>query len=440
MLSIMKKSIKRVIKIILIVGFSMAIYLYFFQPTTLLEPKTHYVLNTLPLDRVLLIDEVHSDRNYLINTIEDTHPIFLEEVPSIYYEEKERYLKSTEKEMTVKELQNLSARYVNSLNDGHTRFSWHEDTFLEIDWYFDGDNLIIPDRGYVKTINNIPIDVVLNQVTDLLPEENKWAKIVNYPQYSTSIKLLERAGVETGDEYKIELITEFGSEWITVGTTNQSPLHSYVDNSIYAENIHEDIVYIKLGVCDLNDSFYNVISFLEKSMDNGVKNYIIDLQNNPGGNSLTGAKLLETLGFKPGRYGYLVRYSDLAQDKYGYIRNWGKFSMGSKNSGTNTKNLNLYILTNEYSYSSATMLATWVSDGKLGSIVGRPSSNSPSCYGDILHFQLPNSRLKAVVSYKKFQRPDKSKDKERALIPDIMVDRSDDILVKVLAIITNKQK
>ena len=55
-------------------------------------------------------------------------------------------------------------------------------------------------------------------------------------------------------------------------------------------------------------------------------------------------------------------------------------------------------------------LGVLVSDGNLGTLVGRSSRNSPSSYGDILYYQLENSKITGIVSHKKWTRPDVSKD------------------------------
>ena len=78
----------------------------------------------------------------------------------------------------------------------------------------------------------------------------------------------------------------------------------------------------------------------------------------------------------------------------------------------------MVILSDKYTFSSATLLCTWVRDGKLGKIIGEASSNQPSAYGDILKFTLENSKLEIGISHKKFIRPNQSK-KENMLIPDI---------------------
>ena len=84
------------------------------------------------------------------------------------------------------------------------------------------------------------------------------------------------------------------------------------------------------------------------------------------------------------------------------------------------------------------MLAVWISDGNLGAIVGRPSSNKPSSFGDIICFQLENSKLKGYVSHKKWIRPDINKDKEDILEPDIFVEYGEDSVKTIIDEINSK--
>ncbi|HEX2938827.1 MAG TPA: S41 family peptidase [Ruminiclostridium sp.] len=89
--------------------------------------------------------------------------------------------------------------------------------------------------------------------------------------------------------------------------------------------------------------------------------------------------------------------------------------------------ISLVVLTNEFTYSSATMLAVFAQDGKLGTVIGYPSANSPSCYGDVLSFQLKNSGTKGQVSFKRWLRPNANAD-QRMLHPDILVPIGGDAL------------
>ena len=54
------------------------------------------------------------------------------------------------------------------------------------------------------------------------------------------------------------------------------------------------------------------------------------------------------------------------------------------------------------------MFCVWTQDGKLGKVIGRPSANSPNCYGDVLRDTLPNTGTPYQVSFKFFKRPDQN--------------------------------
>lgn len=59
-------------------------------------------------------------------------------------------------------------------------------------------------------------------------------------------------------------------------------------------------------------------------------------------------------------------------------------------------------------------------DNNVGELVGETPGNMPNSYGDILSFQLPNSKLHMYVSYKKWYRIDQTRADE-ALTPDYSV-------------------
>lgn len=67
----------------------------------------------------------------------------------------------------------------------------------------------------------------------------------------------------------------------------------------------------------------------------------------------------------------------------------------------------------------------------------RPSANSPSSYGDVLSFTLPNTQFQGGVSYKQFQRPDVTAD-QKTLVPDIETKLGEDILNTALDFLAHK--
>ncbi|MBI1853965.1 MAG: hypothetical protein HYR85_26810 [Planctomycetes bacterium] len=84
----------------------------------------------------------------------------------------------------------------------------------------------------------------------------------------------------------------------------------------------------------------------------------------------------------------------------------------------------LDVLTGPHTFSSGNWFAVIVHDNKLGRIIGEPTGNAPSSYGDIVSFTLPKSGLSFTLSYKRWIRPDPSLDPVDALVPDVLVVRT----------------
>ena len=59
----------------------------------------------------------------------------------------------------------------------------------------------------------------------------------------------------------------------------------------------------------------------------------------------------------------------------------------------------VYVLTSQYTFSSAMNFATVIQDNGIGKVIGEIPGNMPTAYGDKLGFQLPESKLVLSVSY-----------------------------------------
>ena len=157
---------------------------------------------------------------------------------------------------------------------------------------------------------------------------------------------------------------------------------------------------------------------LKACIKKGMNKVIIDVRGNPGGDSRTCEKLLKILGMKVPEYSMYLRYSPKAAAQNGYKKTSGHYyHKGSVKKAKKNPKIDLIVLTDR-SFSSATMLAVYVRDGKLGRIVGEPSANMPCAYGDNIYFSLPNSGITGTLSHKQFIRPDVSRKNERMLVPD----------------------
>lgn len=435
---------KRILKVIGVIIFVIVIlfggvftYRYFNEPLSVYDIKEFRNNGNPVLDSELSKEQVSEDIDYIINIMESTHPIFLEEVPEQYYAAKDELLAVKDKNITVGELQNRVSKYLSSVQDGHTALWWTENMFLNIDWKYKDGKLYLLDENknltnkIVTKIENVRIEDIVETVKNTFPAENYVAEGKNIERYAKGRLLLESTGVDFARNIKISCDVQGREESLSVEFTRES-YEGYGDSSIYSKVIDENIAYIRLGTCDVNLSLETVVMEIEEYKKNNIKDYIIDVIDNPGGNSQACTMLLEALGMKPGSYGGVIRFSPLAQEQRGYLRKSGSITYSNNNEVVKNEDINLYILTNEVTFSSAQMLAVWVSDGNLGKIVGRPSSNMPSNYGDIIYYQLENSKLSGQISHKKWTRPNASKDKERVLEPDIYVEYGDDILERAL--------
>lgn len=178
------------------------IYIYFTQPISIYEPKvTEYNMNPV-LDKELTVDEVKEDIESMIDIMESSHPIFLEEVPEEYYKAKEDLLSNSDKAMYVAELQNIISKYLSSIDDGHTALWWSEKLYLDINWrYEDGklrlldENNLLTDKVVTK-IGGVEIGVIISKIEEMFPAENYVAEAKNISNYSKGKLLLENAGVK----------------------------------------------------------------------------------------------------------------------------------------------------------------------------------------------------------------------------------------------------
>ena len=432
-----------IITVLLLLVFGICGYLYFFQHISVYSREVYTPKDSIALEKVLQEQEVKEDVSQLIDIIEEVHPIFLEELNSKYQEAKEKFKGTCSKAMTTSQFQLEASKYLSSLEDRHTIIAWRDEEFLDINWiYLDGKLILLDENNKatqkeVVKINGESLETLIKGVRDILPAENYAAENKNIAKSLKRKQVLKGLGIKAEDNVTITIKDGQGSEDITIKYALSSDDTSY-SYDISSKKLEDNIFYFKLGICQINDEYNLAIENLKKALNEGITNVIVDVRDNPGGNSIASNKILDILNMKPGRFGAVIRFSPLAQRYVGYLRSSGKVIIKSGNNSRKNEEINLYVITNENTFSSAQWLATLVQDGKLGTIVGAPSSNSPSSYGDILRYQLSNSKIEGIVSHKKFTRPDISKDKENILEPDVKVAFYEDPLQKVIEIIQGR--
>lgn len=166
-----------------------------------------------------------------------------------------------------------------------------------------------------------------------------------------------------------------------------------------------------------------------------VENLIIDVRKNGGGDSQVGDLVLERISKVPfQQFGKaLMRITPTTQrllkNAYGnrFLAPTGLYleSEDSLNMPLNDKarcyNGKVWLLTSNYTFSSASSFSWTFKYFNMGKVVGEESGGMNVCFGDVLEYRLPISQLYCYMSYKRFWQYGADEKEIHGTIPDVAV-------------------
>lgn len=407
---------------------------------------------SLPLSNLITSNQAIEDLDFAFDMIKTRQPIWLEktlEAKSLRtlltseYETTREKLENI-KEITISELYQELSEIFALLKDGHTKISFYTENLISID-----DFTPLYALGNPVAINGIDI----NKLYDIFKSRFSYEVDISikkrfFSSYVFREDYLSLVGINTSDSaiytYKTKeglkdyvhkfipheksfypdkediknfLVNLNYSEEEILTITEGSLLESLSPEDVesatlvgdstdwlwYTIDSKNDIGIFTLTQCIYDDAYKNMVNnFFTDVKKANINNIAVDLRNNGGGNSSVANEFIKHLNVDSYlswdcaiRFGPFLKF---------YTNNYYK----NQKTGTNFSG-NLYILTNPQTYSAAMDFAMLIQDNNLGEIIGEPSSNKPESYGDILFFQLPNSKLQLTVSFKKWYRIDQSK-------------------------------
>ena len=423
-----KGKLKIILSIITVILAGIGLCIYFFVPISF-GMKDVPMPEPLPADTLLTAEQVKEDRDLAIAYMENVHPYFILEKDRTAYEAaKHNYMQAASSEMLVRDFQAATAEYICFFKDGHTRLRWSEEEYVDLRSTYHNGKTYVVENGeitdvYIEEFGGVEITTIYEVIDKMFPAENEMAEAINRYNYVDGKNFLNFIGAEiTNDQIKVvfsdgtEGVYSFYNPSEISGTEDE-----YQGNSWYMDG---EIFVVDFNVCVDDEELKTIAAELSSRIDQGCNKVIIDVRENGGGNSQACTRLLESMGMEAPEYDMVIRYSKEAKEQRGYLRSSGMYRWSAKSDGKANNDVNLVVLSDRYTFSSATMMCVYVRDGKLGTIIGESSSNMPSAYGDILYFSLPNSHLYGTVSHKQFIRPDEE-NKERMLVPDIQTSSED---------------
>ncbi|AWH83845.1 hypothetical protein HYN59_01355 [Flavobacterium album] len=198
----------------------------------------------------------------------------------------------------------------------------------------------------------------------------------------------------------------------------------------------------------------------------GIKNLVIDLRGNDGGDDRYCEDMARYFAGKPFRISSRTMWKvtpefrkNFAQMYIPGVLRWAKFLYGlNEHAGAIRKTKDgtvavvehkehkpfrsalkhpkkVYLLIDNDTFSASSMFAAMVKDYRLGMLVGQPTGNLSSFYADpLIWYMLPNSRITFQVSTSFNVRPSGMPDND-SIQPDILLPKSEDALEYVVKLI-----
>lgn len=382
--------------------------------------KTAEIENSLPLNAVLTTEQAQADLKFMYDAVRKNHPCYLDSsgLDKVFdgaYEDAKNNLSSLEL-ITVRDLWEIGAEMYCSIEDGHTLINFYNSKQIS-----DSEKL---SGGKIISVDGIPREELLFRFRKVFPCEPQVDFYVDYMldealRFESWNELIE---IDTSDGIIVEIQTENGIE--TAQLIFAYPdLSMVVDTgedgeSFYSYELYEEqsaAVFI-LDECAVTDGYKNALEeFFKGVSENNISRIAIDLRRNGGGNSQVINEFMKYIDVDSYYVfgGVSARYGDMLVENEAYLEKnkQSKYAFSGE----------LYALTSNYTFSSAMDFAVAISDNGIGKVIGEIPGNMPTCYGDKLTFQAPNSKLLCGVSYKKFYRADRTKD-NLPLIPDFEID------------------
>lgn len=226
------------------------------------------------------------------------------------------------------------------------------------------------------------------------------------------------------DKFKLELSTSKGIQplslnkddnWPVVDEQAQGFVASYAKKDHYYKQLSDDVGFIYLAHFDIEpEDFENFIdqTFATIRQQN-IKQLIIDIRDNPGGNTDTVTYLAKHLANKPFRLISKLKEKLNAENRgwFNYkgdigdilISDWDDYESPMSDDVRFTGKT--FLLIGPVTYSASIVLATTLKDNNIATLVGETTGGyaNQSAQGNL--FNLPHSELRAYITTRMLVRP-----------------------------------
>lgn len=389
-------------------------------------------------DAKLTYEQAKEDLDTCLRYLKKDHPLFIKEIPAEIqqaYEDAIEELQQTE-DIDVMLVWQKCQNILSVLGEGHT--CAYPNSHYQNQHYLNtiqarndvGDTLV--------AVNGMELSRLLEEKSDLYCYEVESWGILQLRSDLSTLEGLRFLGLtaKEGITYTYEnpeglrdTVTYYEDDFVSYDTymelnhkedTVSEEKFDKADAFVsYAIEPERSLAVLTLTECNYNDEYCSCLrEMFTRIKEQGIEHVAVDIRGNGGGNSLV--------------VNEFIRYLDVDT----YRVDTGRWRLGIFNpsfgSGINqnqryadlTFTGDVYVLTSAGSFSSAMMFAEYIKDNQLGTLIGEAPGNTPSGYGDVAIFRLPNSGLYVQISTKEFFRADREC-KDILVLPDVECDAKD---------------
>ncbi|MBI4801513.1 MAG: hypothetical protein HY796_03215 [Elusimicrobia bacterium] len=424
--------------------------------------------------------KIFNDAQYLVNTLETTHPdLFFRCSRRQYAAGREKFLAKASVAESFADFSCMAGEFLHCIHDGHTSLQLTPDFSgkrLPVDTVLVENRLFIKkalvplpgicDKAEILSIDGLPAFRYLKQTISLMSYELKeralqnaaaffpyaWAHLNSHLPSVLVARAQDRRPVQLRLVWKKHGFPQpygrepaFGLKYLENIRSGYLDWRQFIDLRSYD-------FCCKHGFMRENKSersrFADWEAFLrgmfDELSDRGAKSLIIDLRHNTGGNSALGGNLIAYLTEKTiKKFSGYTRLSPLLVKSYGeiYGKLLRKFPMGSKVTWEQEEAVlgadtiaekfalkkppagkfrgQVVLLTGPATYSAAEIFAALIKDNSLGILMGEATGNGGNGPIDSLNFTLPASKLIVRVSFSFRLRPAVGERSSKKLEPHI---------------------
>jgi hypothetical protein len=432
-------------------------------------------------------EKLQADLDTLYRTINDIHPNMFTNISKNEFEAQLAKIKaSIDSTLTPLEFYNLTDPLVVLLRDGHTVLQLPKnilndstrkllplivkitnDSTIIIEYNLSPRKELPPTGAIVKSINGVTAKELIKTGLAYSNGEMMFFRYRSLASMFTPLMLFhykfETFRIKYTFQNKTDSTTLSGISYdkMLTGNKQEEPRANYsfkiIKDSIGYLNF---LSFINLSEFKkFSDSVFQVVK------EKRIKNLIIDIRYNGGGNSKLGDELFQYISSVPfQQWGQeTIKYSKERHDFYKYhVREYflpdisdcalndliGNKPFGSIETEPPDSLIILrenplrftgkvYLLTSNFTFSSASAFAWTFKFFKMGVVVGEETGEPVVNFGDIIYQFLPNTGLQFSVSHKKFYQYGATDNDFHGVIPDLLVPEQN-ALNSAIGLIMNK--